>query len=51
MAQWALLDRGWGKPKQTVGGDHENPLTVRVTAIEHTIVHPKQDSDVKAGFS
>ena len=36
----ALLDRGWGKPKQTVGGDLENPLAVRVTAIEHTIVRP-----------
>jgi hypothetical protein len=44
QAAVALLDRGWGKPKQTVGGDHENPLAVRVTAIEHTIVHPPKDS-------
>jgi hypothetical protein len=41
----ALLDRGWGKPKQTVGGDLENPLAVRVTAIEHTIVHPKRETE------
>lgn len=23
----ALLDRGWGKPKQTIAGDSENPVT------------------------
>jgi len=40
----ALLDRGWGKPKQTVGGDLENPLAVRVTAIEHAIVHPRKEN-------
>jgi hypothetical protein len=26
QASVALLDRGWGKPKQTVGGDLGNPL-------------------------
>jgi len=41
----ALLDRGWGRPKQTVGGDLENPLAVKVTAIEHTIVHPKRETE------
>ena len=29
QAAVALLDRGWGKPKQTVGGDLENPPAVR----------------------
>jgi hypothetical protein len=43
QAAVALLDRGWGKPKQTVGGDLEN-LAVRVTAIEHTIVHPPKEN-------
>ena len=44
QAAVALLDRGWGKPKQTVGGDSENPLAVQVTAIEHTIVHPPKEN-------
>jgi len=33
QAAVALLDRGWGKPKQMVGGDSENPLAVQVTAL------------------
>ena len=44
QAAVALLDRGWGKPKQTVGGDIENPLAVRVTAIQHTIVDPRKEN-------
>ena len=44
QAAVALLDRGWGKPKLTVGGDLENPLAVRVTAIRHTIVHPPKEN-------
>ena len=45
QASIALLDRGWGKPKQTVGGDLENPLRVRVTAIQHTIVDPRRETE------
>ena len=42
QASIALLDRGWGKPKQTVGGDLENPLAVRlIKEIKHTIVDPR----------
>jgi hypothetical protein len=37
----ALLDRGWGKPKQTVGGDPENPLAMTISEIRHTIVDPR----------
>ena len=33
----ALLDRGWGKPVQTIAGDDENPLVAR---IERVIVDP-----------
>lgn len=25
-----LLDRGWGKPKQTIGGDDESPLQMLI---------------------
>lgn len=28
QAAVALLDRGWGRPPQTIQGDPENPLTV-----------------------
>ena len=36
-AAQALLDRGWGKPTQTIAGDEENPLKL-VHKIERTIV-------------
>jgi len=45
QAAVALLDRGWGKPKQTVGGDIENPLAVRISAIGHTIVYSKRETE------
>jgi len=34
-----ILDRGWGKPVQTISGDAENPLTL-VTRIELVGVKP-----------
>lgn len=39
----ALLDRGWGKPTQTIGGDDENPVSV-LHRIERVIVNAS-DSD------
>lgn len=39
QAATALLDRGWGKPTQTIAGDDENPLNV-VHVIERRIVKP-----------
>jgi hypothetical protein len=42
-AATALLDRGWGKPTQLIGGDEDNPI--RIERIERVIVHPSdQDS-------
>lgn len=35
----ALLDRGWGKPTQPLGGDADDPL--RIELIERIIVRPK----------
>lgn len=35
----AILDRGWGKPVQTISGDPENPLNV-ITRIELVGVKP-----------
>lgn len=32
----SLLDRGWGKALQTIGGDDENPLTL-IHRIERVI--------------
>jgi hypothetical protein len=37
----SLLDRGWGKPAQTISGDEENPLTL-IQRIERVVVDPKQ---------
>lgn len=37
----SLLDRGWGKPAQTISGDPENPLSV-ITRIELVGVKPVQ---------
>ena len=37
-AAQALLDRGWGKPTQHIGGDAENPLAI--TEVRHIIVDP-----------
>ena len=43
QAATALLDRGWGKPTQLIGGDEDHPL--RIERIERHIVHaPDQDS-------
>lgn len=42
-ASEALLDRGWGKPPQSITGDADNPLEI-VHRIERHIVHAK-DSD------
>jgi hypothetical protein len=36
-AATALLDRGWGKPSQTISGDPDNPL-VTIKRIERVIV-------------
>lgn len=35
----SILDRGWGKPVQTIAGDPENPLSV-ITKIELVGVKP-----------
>lgn len=35
----SILDRGWGKPAQTISGDPENPLSV-ITRIELVGVKP-----------
>jgi hypothetical protein len=42
----ALLDRGWGKPKQPVAGDLENPLAMTISEVRHTIVdhRPKTEN-------
>lgn len=34
MAANALLDRGYGKPAQTIAGDPENPLQHNVAAVD-----------------
>ena len=39
-AATALLDRGWGKPTQPIGGDDESPLTL-IHKIERVIVRPE----------
>lgn len=38
QAATALLDRGWGKPTQLLGGDPDNPL--KVERIEREVVYP-----------
>lgn len=35
----SLLDRGWGKPTQTIAGDGENPLKL-IAEIRRSIVDP-----------
>jgi hypothetical protein len=35
----SILDRGWGKPVQTISGDPDNPLSV-ITRIELIGVKP-----------
>jgi hypothetical protein len=35
----AILDRGYGKPSQTIAGDEDSPLKI-IQAIEHRIVRP-----------
>jgi hypothetical protein len=44
----ALLDRGWGKPSQTIAGDENNPLRVRIGEIVRTIVDPNPQTAVTA---
>lgn len=44
-AATALLDRGWGKPTQLIGGDEDHPL--RIERIERAIVHTS-DSDSRS---
>ena len=40
----SLLDRGWGKPAQTIGGDPENPLqqVIRWAAPKEAIADPSK---------
>lgn len=38
-AAQVLLDRGWGKPTQPVGGDEDNPLKM-ISEIRHLFVEP-----------
>lgn len=38
-AATALLDRGWGKPTQPIGGDEDSPLNI-IHKIERVIVRP-----------
>jgi hypothetical protein len=53
----ALLDRGWGKPKQTIAGDADNPVTYVIrgpTPVESTsewlkLHAPVLDADTDAG--
>jgi len=37
QAATALLDRGWGKPTQLIGGDEDHPL--KIERIERVIVN------------
>ena len=37
----ALLDRGWGKPAQTLQGDDEGGPIVQVHRIERVLVRPE----------
>ena len=39
-AALGLLDRGWGKPSQTIAGDEENPLVMKIERIERVIIDP-----------
>jgi hypothetical protein len=41
-AAQALLDRGWGKPTQLLGGDPENPI--KFQEITRRVIDPR-DSD------
>lgn len=46
LAATALLERGWGKPAQTIVGDEENPVQHRVVhEVRRTIVRPKAAND------
>ena len=42
-AAQALLDRGWGKPTQPIGGDKENPLVIE--KIERVIIRDAANTD------
>lgn len=43
-AAQALLDRGWGKPTQPIGGDDDASPIKLVSRIENVIVDPKTGS-------
>lgn len=43
-AATALLDRGWGKPTQPIGGDEDSPLKV-IHKIERVIVDKNRDGE------
>jgi len=36
----ALLDRGWGKPKQPIAGDEETPLLTEIRYVIVDAEHP-----------
>ena len=50
QAAIALLDRGYGKPAQTIAGDEDNPLVVeRIERVIVDVPHPENTDG--AGFS
>lgn len=44
----ALLDRGWGKPAQTISGDEENPIRVAISRIELVPLKPNDNGSDSA---
>lgn len=40
-AATAILDRGWGKPAQTISGDPKNPIPLGLTV---TFIRPASDN-------
>ncbi|MFB6451781.1 hypothetical protein [Bradyrhizobium tunisiense] len=47
LAANALLDRGWGKPLQTIASEDDKPLQL-VHRIERVIVHPGDNVTMEA---
>ena len=46
LAATTLLERGWGKPAQTIVGDEDNPVMHRhVHEVRRTIIRPKAVND------
>jgi hypothetical protein len=39
----SILDRGWGKPTQTIAGDQENPIRVAISRIELVALKPNDN--------